>query len=931
MMKSILNPNGEVSMIMNIMKTINSSGWLARVSRVLIFIAGLVIATDVGAAPTRLYLQNATSGVTTTNQGAWSSVTGAPTLVMSRTKSGAITSRGVAETNATNTYDVMVLKFVSEPIPGQTIAAGSTLNWVIGALESNTAANDYWAVHAYVVSNNGATVRGTLLANSAENTTNEFPTTAQGWGTQGAKTLTAVTALDNDRIVIEVGYIARNAVTTSYTSTLWYGGTGGDLAVAGDETTLTGWFEFSQDFFKTLTVGDGTNPVNAEVIKSAANRAVDGFTMVVDKSTAVVSAITVTGTNTANVSSVKIYADNGVIGAYESGTDTLVGSATFSGATANFTGLSEAVTTTPQNYIVTYDIVAAPTTGQTLTGTVTAVTAAADYFSVDDTSSATLTVVPTGQLYSCSSCHNYPPYDGARSGATGAVVGDHQEHAVACSTCHIAPATTTSADFSHRDGNIVMRSTIAGGSYNRGNSFVQTNNPTTGTCSTNSCHGGGTTLQWGVGNEDCTTCHNAVVASPVAQSLDAAVTQRRAIVPEFKYAWSHKRSTAGGVPANTVVSKYDCIVCHMEGKMDTGNADFAFHGNGNIELRDPDTGSQILGVTFTESNGTWNQTTPHNGAGSYSPTATPLSFVRFSRDLGVRLENDAAWQVVTAIQINQCLKCHDNNGALSTAARVPGGSALQPFAVAITGHVAPFDSNGQGNVVDVNKSFITTNASYHPVRGRGNNSYTQGTRMVAPWNMTKTTGNNTQFGYVVSCWDCHAPNGASGVQTLTVTAHGAAATLRGTIRAAGSTASTNLCLNCHATAYSSTAADNHGTGSAYGTGGGSSMNNNFGNCSICHSYGPSGGTDLATSTARPLRAEDVHGFDDRTAGVPGSVWGNSNSKPYAFFRMHLTGWKPLSGATVPAGTATCGGGAGGSICDDNMTYGGETYTPGGAY
>lgn len=925
------NSRGEVSMTMNIMKTINSSRWLARVSRVLIFIAGLVIATDAGAAATRFYLQNTTSGVTTANQGAWSDTAGAPTLAMSRTKAGTITSRGVAEINATNTYDVMVLKFVSEPIPGQIIETGSTLNWVIGALESNAAANDYWAVHVYVVSNNGATIRGALLANNAENTTNEFPTTAQGWGAQSAKTLTAVTAQDNDRIVIEVGYIARNTVTTSYTGTLWYGGTGADLTVAGDETTLTGWFEFSQDLFKTLTVADGTNPVNAEVVKSAANRAVDGFTMVVDKSTALVSAITVTGTNTSNVSSVNIYVDNGVTGAYESGTDTLVGSASFVGATANFTGLSVTVSTTPTNYIITYNISAAPTVGQTLTAKVTAVTAAADYLSVDDASSATLTVVPTGQLYSCSSCHNYPPYDGTRSGAMGAVVGDHQEHAVACTTCHVAPATTTSADFGHRDGNIVMQPAIAGGSYSRGNSFAQTNNPLTGTCSTNSCHGGGTTLQWGVGSEDCTTCHNAAINSPVAQSLDAAVTQRRAIVPEFKNTWSHKRSTAGGVPANTVVSKYDCIVCHMEGNMGTGNADFSYHGNGSIELRDPDTGSQIMGVTFTESNGTWNQTTPHNGAGSYSSTAAPLSFVQFSRNLGVRLENDAAWQVVTAIQVNQCLKCHDNNGAQSVSARVPGGSALKPFATAITGHVAPFDSNGQGNVVDVNKSFATTNASYHPVRGRGNNSYTQGSMMAAPWNMTKTTGNNTQFGYVVSCWDCHAPVAASGVLTNTVTAHGAAATLRGTIRAAGTTASANLCLNCHATGYSQTANDNHGTGSAFGAGGANVMNTYFSNCSYCHAYAPANGTNLATSTSRPLRAEDVHGFDDRTAGTVGSVWGNSNSKPYAFFRMHMTGWKPLSGATVPAGAATCGGGASGNPCNDNMTYGTETYTPGGAY
>ena len=91
--------HGEVSMRTKTVKTPNSSGWLAKACLILISLSGMVVSTDADAAATRFYLQNATSGVTTTNQGAWSYVTGAPTLVMSRTKSGTITSRGVAETN----------------------------------------------------------------------------------------------------------------------------------------------------------------------------------------------------------------------------------------------------------------------------------------------------------------------------------------------------------------------------------------------------------------------------------------------------------------------------------------------------------------------------------------------------------------------------------------------------------------------------------------------------------------------------------------------------------------------------------------------------------------------------------------------------------------------------------------------------------------
>ncbi len=117
------------------------------------------------AAATRFYLQNETSSVTTTDQGTWNYTTGVPTLVMSRTKSGTIDSRGVSENTNTNNYNVEILKFVSEPIVAQTIPAGSTLTWIIGAQESSSSANDYFRVHVYVVSNDGITVRGTLLDN----------------------------------------------------------------------------------------------------------------------------------------------------------------------------------------------------------------------------------------------------------------------------------------------------------------------------------------------------------------------------------------------------------------------------------------------------------------------------------------------------------------------------------------------------------------------------------------------------------------------------------------------------------------------------------------------------------------------------------------------------------------------------------------------
>ena len=124
--------------------------------------------------------------------------------------------------------------------------------------------------------------------------------------------------------------------------------------------------------------------------------------------------------------------------------------------------------------------------------------------------------------------------------------------------------------------------------------------------------------------------------------------------------------------------------------------------------------------------------------------------------------------------INQCLKCHDSNGAAHTNARVPTGTAGKPFAttIGVGNTLLQRDPNGltactsgtNGCVTNIDASFATTNASYHPIKGKQNNSYTGGAQMVAPWNTTKT-GQLTSWGALLSCWDCHSSSGASGTQT----------------------------------------------------------------------------------------------------------------------------------------------------------------------
>jgi len=347
----------------------------------------------------------------------------------------------------------------------------------------------------------------------------------------------------------------------------------------------------------------------------------------------------------------------------------------------------------------------------------------------------------------------------------------------------------------------------------------------------------------------------------------------------------------------------------MEGDVSTGSANATYHKNGYIELRDPDTGATIKGVTHNGSTTT---------AGAYTSTATDARPVRFSRNLGnATIEADTA-----AIMINQCLKCHDANGALSATAIVSGGTALKPFA----GTVA---ANPGGGVLNVAAQFASTNKSFHPVLVRQNSGYTNtgGSRMVAPWNGVTKTATTTTYGPLISCWDCHAPNGSTSATILTSSGiHGGAVNstdtvpLRGNVYVNGTTASTNLCVACHVVSGGTT---NHGTGSAITSSTNSSMTYFQNRCYFCHgSYGS------RASVARPMGAGDAHGFNTRATGAAFPAVNNG----YAFLRNE--GWyanaytQSIRSIGATTYTPTCGGmGAGGGCSRSSM--GG--YTPGGVY
>lgn len=489
-------------------------------------------------------------------------------------------------------------------------------------------------------------------------------------------------------------------------------------------------------------------------------------------------------------------------------------------------------------------------------------------------------------------------------------MNSHAKHATkTCDVCHNATTTTGTS--------ITTPANHATGSYNltakSGVTFTYAYNAAGSTCSTVSCHGNAI---WGVSQFDCVSCHQ--VTQPITAGPLAGTSSRRAVSAEFKSTWSHKRAAAGAV------TKYDCVVCHMEGNTDATQS--SFHGDGLLQMRDSDLGTTIKGVTF---GGT--------GAGAYTSTAVDSAPARFGRNLASNvIEPDTA-----AMMVNLCLKCHDADGAMAPSAQVPGGSALKPFATNVASTATYFANNiAAANTVnavtDVKSSFLSTNASYHPVIGKNNNGFIGNTRLKAPWNTLspdKTASGTATYGFLISCWDCHAPAGTASTANLTstVTAHGGATTIRADFYVSATATAPSLCTYCHTDTYF-TGSTNHGTGSSFGSGG-SSGRYTIANCSVCHG---------STNNSRPWRGVDAHGFNQwaalRTETVtPANSLKSgptvaSGHRPYDFIRTN--NMAHVNPASVPAsdGTWTPVGNKPGCVrgsaaCSNSH----GAWTPGGAF
>jgi predicted CxxxxCH...CXXCH cytochrome family protein len=496
----------------------------------------------------------------------------------------------------------------------------------------------------------------------------------------------------------------------------------------------------------------------------------------------------------------------------------------------------------------------------------------------------------------CNVCHGVGTSDGRPNYNTGKA-NAHTKTTHAAQTCDVCHDSVTysggvyTPNTSHVNQAYSIQAALG---YTAGTAAAG------GTCASPGCH---SSVSWG-GSLTCLDCHSQTVTrTQAAGTLDNVVGEMQTAA-----GWGHARNN--GFVATVAM----CIVCHLEGDSTTQKTS-AKHGDGNIDLRDPDGGSTEAAVTNIS-----------GGA---------FTFTKFSMNFTSRANALSDSNIADVISNKFCLKCHDSNGATNTGARVGGAATSQykPFntTIAGAGYVTPLSAGVTGGVFDVARNFATTNSSYHPVRGSLSRDFPAQSLLKAPYNnnggRTGVSGTKTPS-VVINCFDCHNTP-TTQLTTRTVAAHGSTAAnhLRGSIYSSVTT-SPILCMECHADTYR-TNTGFHPSGSAFASAA-RTHTSYFTLCNNCHL------SKTTTAPARPIPGEDIHGFNRLLdSGGTDALWptGATESwRPYGFmrntvnFNLTTAGPKPYAASDVTTGLANCGNGR--AACS---SYNMSGYTPGGSY
>ena len=211
--------------------------------RIRAIIIGLILLSAVCPAlgATRYYLPSSGApGVyPTATPVTWKQISGTDWVRMSTTKMGtAMTNKSTATTNEVG--NVLNRVYVSDPIAATTIS---------GTVSGSIKVSSLYTAKSYVVikvvSFNGLTTRGTLYSGLGSNTWTTSTLNSRGYPLSVA--VSPVTALEGDRIVIEVGAYKNDAATFPIINSFGDNSTTDLTATEGDTSANNPWVEFSTD------------------------------------------------------------------------------------------------------------------------------------------------------------------------------------------------------------------------------------------------------------------------------------------------------------------------------------------------------------------------------------------------------------------------------------------------------------------------------------------------------------------------------------------------------------------------------------------------------------------------------------------------------------------------------------------------------------
>lgn len=180
------------------------------------------------------------------------------------------------ETSALSTWDILLGQFVSAPLQAQTLSG--TFSCVIRARESATGVNARSQMVVKVVSNDGATIRGTLFpADTTTTNVNEWVATTTATAVRNAffpkgtasQAFTSLAIQAGDRIVIEVGARTVNTATTAgFTAAMRFGEAAASDLTADETGVVEGnpWIEFSSTVLLQADLPTGT--LNKKILPS---------------------------------------------------------------------------------------------------------------------------------------------------------------------------------------------------------------------------------------------------------------------------------------------------------------------------------------------------------------------------------------------------------------------------------------------------------------------------------------------------------------------------------------------------------------------------------------------------------------------------------------------------------------------------------------